>query len=160
MSDSNTLYCHLYLKEETLREHLIFAKSIFYCSASVLARERGRSHYKCKTEMLPTLIFSWSLLVWQFNYNPVCGSIACGLGFDILSLSRYKGRVSPTICTSYPQYLSTRPHQATKFYNRQFNGHSIGFLLTPTITPVFSLSVCYLWFVTAKIHYGDHKNSK
>ncbi len=40
-------------------EHLSFAKSIFFIvvRASPLAyytRERGRSHYKCKTEMLPS----------------------------------------------------------------------------------------------------------
>ncbi|TAE14486.1 MAG: hypothetical protein EAZ94_06860 [Oscillatoriales cyanobacterium] len=41
------------------REHLILVKSIFSLSASVparvlyKARERGRSHYGCKTEMLP-----------------------------------------------------------------------------------------------------------
>jgi len=45
-----------------LREHLSLAKSIFFIlvRASPLAyytRERGRSHYKCQTEMLSLLRF-------------------------------------------------------------------------------------------------------
>jgi len=46
-----------------LREHLTFAKKQFLYSASTsrarecwIDRERGRSHYKIKTEMLPFLL--------------------------------------------------------------------------------------------------------
>jgi hypothetical protein len=44
----------------------------------------------------------------RFDYNHVCGSIACDLWFSHLSLSRYKGRVQLRIYDK-SDFISAKP---------------------------------------------------